>query len=388
MVTTVNQLLRMAIQVPKCGYITTSTVIIFLDKVKELEKSKFIDPKRFRETEQPSSIDSLFVGCNVVLKGEDSAKSSMRKIFYEELKKYRIFKDTETLLDTYETLLKGKTGGIPSKCPHDGCGANLEYHSGEYNCKSCHGKLYSTDALRLHELLNPAGTSGEMYGQIEETFKKLQLIHILRSFEQHSKYFPLLRDIAFFIEGTLAVFSTASWLAIPIRKELARLNSKIKDEFNCDLIILGIERTGSFVNHFQMIDTKKDGIEDNYPIHSVFLLTNEYIKENIVFNNNKNYIYLEDTAFGRKFFYKTKAGYRVVCSIATYNNYQSNTITAFPAQFPRLADVLVLLDKLVSSRYENSVTPLAAAHAEAAIPLNLGKRIFDDIAKQIRTKGE
>lgn len=370
------------------GYITTSTVIIFLEKVKELEKSKFIDQKKFRETEQPSSIDSLFVGCNVVLQGEDSAKSSMRKIFFEELKKYRVFKDTETLLDTYEVLLKERPGGRASKCPHDNCEADLEYQTGEYICRSCGRKLYSTDALRLHELLNPTGTSGEMYGQIEETFKKLQLIHILRSFEQHSKYFSLLRDIAFFIEGTLAVFSTASWLAIPIRKELTRLNNKIKDEFDSDLIILGIERTGSFVNHFQMVDTKKDGVQDNFPNHSVFLLTNGYIKENIVINDQEDFIYLKDTAFGRKFFYKTKAGYRVVTSIATYNNYQSNTITAFPAQFPRLADVLVLLDKLVSSRYENSVAPLAAAHAEAAIPLNLGKRIFDDIAKQIRKKGE
>jgi hypothetical protein len=95
---------------------------------------------------------------------------------------------------------------------------------------------------------------------------------------------------------------------------------------------------------------------------------------------------LEDTAFGRKFFYKTKAGYRVVASLATYNNYQSNTQTSFPAQFPRLADVVGLLDKLVSSRYENSVTPLAAAHAEAAIPLNLGKSIFEEIARQINTQ--
>jgi hypothetical protein len=370
------------------GYITVSTVVILLDKVRGIEKSEFIDPKKFRETERPSSIDSIYVGCNVVLEGETTAKSSMRKILYNQLREKRIFKNTETLLETYQHLLQQRPGGAAPKCPHDDCDADIEYNIGEYNCASCNGKLYSTDALRLHELLNPSGTSGEMYGQIMETYKKLQLIHILRSFEQHTKYFSLLRDVVFFMEGPLAVFSSASWLAIPMRLELSRINTRVKEDLKNDLLILGIERTGNFVNHFEAIDKKKDGTTDNFPKQSAFLLTNSYIKDNIIINDRPGYIYLKDTAYGRKFFYKTAAGYRVVSSIATYNEYQINTETAFPAQFPRLADVFPLLDKLVSSRYENSVAPLAAAHAEAAIPLNLGKKIFEDIAKQIQEQSK
>lgn len=367
------------------GYITLSTIVILLDKVRELEKSQFIDPKKFRETEQASSIDSLFVGCNSVLLGEDTAKSSMRKILYNELKVKSVFAETESLLDTYQYLLNNRpTGGSSPECPHDNCSAKITHNDHEYICEACNGKLYSTDALRLHELLNPAGTSGEMYGQIMETYKKLQLVHLLRSFEQHPKYFSLLKDIVFFMEGSLAVFSAASWLAIPIRAELYRINKKVKEELGNDLVILGIERTGNFVNHFNAIDTKKDGKGDNFPNQSAFLLTNDYIKTNIVINDRKDYVYLKDTSYGRKFLYKTISGYRVVASLATYNEYQSNTETAFTAQFPRLGDIFLLLDKLVSSRYENSVMPLATAHAEAAIPLNLGKRIFEDIAKEIQ----
>jgi len=55
-------------------------------------------------------------------------------------------------------------------------------------------------------------------------------------------------------------------------------------------------------------------------------------------------------------------------------------------QFPRLADAMSLLDQLVSSRFPHSVIPLISAHAEAAIPLNLGKKIFEDIAKEIKTR--
>lgn len=84
----VNQLFKMDFRA-EIGYITVSTVVILLDKVRELEKQQFIDPQKFRETEEPTSIDSLFVGCNVVLEGEDSAKSSMRKILFGELKKFK-----------------------------------------------------------------------------------------------------------------------------------------------------------------------------------------------------------------------------------------------------------------------------------------------------------
>ena len=370
------------------GYVTISTVVILLDKLRKLEKEEFIDPIEFRKTEQQETIDSIYVGCNVVLDGENSAKTSMRRILFEELQNSTVFKNTETLLNTYEALLKIKidTHGTsrPPKCPHDDCEEDYEYGYGEYKCDHCGGKLYSTDALRLHELMNPSGTNGEMYGQIKDTIKKLQLIHLLRSFEKKPEWFGTLRDIAFFLEGTLAVFSTASWLAKCFQAELARINDLVKESCEQDLIILGVERSGTFVNHFSEIDTKKDGGEDNFPTQSVFLLKDSYIKENIVLNTGSDKTYLQDTGFGRKFFYKTSAGYRVVPSLAFYNDYQANIKNADIAQFPRLADVLTILDKLVSSQYENSVMPLTIAHAEATIPLNIGKRIFEEIAREIR----
>jgi hypothetical protein len=150
-----------------------------------------------------------------------------------------------------------------------------------------------------------------------------------------------------------------------------------------DLLVFGIEKSGTFFNHFQEIDTTKDGITDKFPKQSAFLLTDSYIKENIIFSESPK-PYGQDTYFGRKLFYKTKSGQKIVPVVATYNDYQSNLATGNINQFPRLADILDLLDNLVSNRYPNSVSPLISAHAEAAIPLNLGKRIFEDIAREIR----
>jgi hypothetical protein len=152
-----------------------------------------------------------------------------------------------------------------------------------------------------------------------------------------------------------------------------------------DLLIIGIEKSGTFFNHFIDIDTTKDGKTDKFPKQSALLLDDSYIKRNIIFSESTK-PYGQDTYFGRKLFYKTASGQKLVPVVACFNDFQRNLSTAEPNQFSRLADVMNLLDRLVSNRYPNSVSPLVSAHAEAAIPLNLGKRIFEDIAREIREK--
>lgn len=369
------------------GYITVASVLIDLKKIDELEKNDFIDPREFRKTEKASTIESVFPGCNVIIDSEKSAKASMRKALFDELSSNRVFSDCETLLETYEYLFRIKREhfaerNLPKSPIEEYADKDMTYGYGTYECLHSGEPLYSTDALRLHELMKPSGGNGEMYGQIMSTLEKLWLIHILRAFEQKG-WLATLRRVAFIMDGPLAVFSTSSWLTKVISYELTRINTLQKEINNTDLLLLGIEKSGTFFNHFQEIDTTKDGIEDKFPKQSAFLLKDSYIKKNIIYSESTK-PYGQDTYFGRKFFYKAKSGQRIVPVLACYSDAQKNILTSNVNQFSRLGDVMNLLDMLVSSRHPNSVSPLISAHAEAAIPLNLGKRIFEDIAREIR----
>lgn len=372
------------------GYITVASVLIDLKQIEELEKKEFINPKEFHETEKVSTIETVFPGCNVILDNEKNAKASLRRILFEELKNNKIFSDGETLLDTYEYLFKIKQNifgnEILPKSPIDDIDLSMTYGFGEYICPHSNEALFSTDALRLHELMNPKGSNGEMFGQIMSTLEKLWLIHILRAFEKKD-WLATLRRVAFVMDGPLAVFSSSSWLTKVISFELTRLNELQKKINGVDLLIIGIEKSGVFFNHFNEIDTTKDGITDKFPKQSAFLLDDAYIKQNIIFSESSK-PYGKDTYFGRKFFYKTASGQKIVPIVAFFNEYQQDISTAKPDQFTRLADIMNLLDKLVSNRYPNSISPLISAHAEAAIPLNIGKRIFEDMAKEIREKSK
>jgi hypothetical protein len=372
------------------GYVTVATVLLDLKRMNELEKEDFIEPKKFKETEKASTIECVFPGCNVILDNEKNAKSSLRRALFEEFANNKLFAECETLLETYEYLFRKKRESSEEKklpkSPIEDIDKDMTYGYGQYVCPYTNEPLFSTDALRLHELLNPSGSSEELFGQIMSTLEKLCLVHILRSFEQ-KKWLPTLRRIAFILDGALAVFSTSSWLAKVISSEISRINELQKKINGLDLLIIGIEKSGTFFNHFVDIDTTENGITDNFPKQSALLLDDNYIKRNIIFSKSQK-PYGKDTYFGRKLFYKTASGQRLVPVIAYFNEYQQNLATAYPNQFPRLADVMNLLDNLVSSRYPDSVLPLVSAHAEAAIPLNLGKRIFEDIAREIVEKSK
>ena len=286
------------------GYITIASVLIDLKQVAELAKKEFISPKEFRETEKASTIESVFPGCNVIIGDESSPKTSLRRTLFEELKSNSVFSDSETLLDTYEHLFRIKRRRFSDsrmpRSPIEGIEEDMTYDYGEYVCPHTGKALFSTDALRLHELMNPSGSNGELFGQIMATLEKLWLIHILRAFEKKG-WLATLRRVAFMMDGPLAVFSTSSWLTKVIEVELRRLNDLQKQINGEDLLIIGIEKSGTFYNHFTEIDTTVDGIKDKFPRQSALLLNDEYIKQNIIFSESLK-PYGQDTYFGRKFF--------------------------------------------------------------------------------------
>jgi hypothetical protein len=112
------------------------------------------------------------------------------------------------------------------------------------------------------------------------------------------------------------------------------------------------------------------------------LLTDVYIKRRIQ-NSTSNKRYGEDTYYGRKFFYKTTGGARIVADLPFLSNAQDTIATDDVSLYSRFPSYCVLFDLLSSSRYANALSPLVSAHSEAAIPLNLGAKVLEQLAKAL-----
>ena len=86
------------------------------------------------------------------------------------------------------------------------------------------------------------------------------------------------------------------------------------------------------------------------------------------------------------FFYKTSSGARIVATLPFLTEKHKDLGQAEPFQYPRLTDAVGLLNRLVSSRFPNALAPLVSANAEAAIPLRLGNKVLERLAKELITK--
>lgn len=376
------------------GYITVASVLLDVAKMRRLDAQRPVDPREFRTIEDVSSVDCALPGCNVITGTELNATHSFRRELFEVFKKKKMPEATEAVLDTYEALLAHKPAREihPQKCPYEDClHPGREYRRGhaEYACPCPHARsLFSTDALRIHEFMKPEGSNESMFTETMNVLERIWMVYFLRTLEKEN-LLPVLQRVAIVMDGPLAVFGSPAWLSTAIRKELSRINDEAKKatgDSEFDLVLLGIEKTGAFMDHLTDLDKGTRGERDALPRQSVMLLSDDYIKQRIIFSTSDR-AYGRNTYFGRKAFYKTSSGALIVFNSALLNEDHDDVKSAEPLQFPRLADTMSLLDALVSARYKNAVIPLISAHAEAAIPLNLGKRVLEKLARQLMSEG-
>lgn len=370
----------------EASYVTVASVLIDVAKIRKLDQQRPADPKEFRTVEQAEAVDCALPGSNVIYKGEISAKSSLRKALFDVLKEVQPISQEEALLETYEILLKHKPTTRDQHCPYEDCpidGAAYIPSQQQYTC-SCEYKRnwYSTDALRVHERMNPIGTNGAIFSEIMQVIERILLINILRVFEKQ-RLLSVLKRIAIIVDGPLAVYGQPAWLSGAIYKELSRINKVVREATNGqDILLLGVEKSGHFVEHFHHIDINEDGSPGRFPKSTVALFTDDYIKKNIIFSESDR-PYGFATYFGRKFAYKTSSGAIIIGSLPFLEEAHRNLNDADPKQFPRLVDTLAMLDQLASTRYPNAVTPIVSAHAEASIPLHLGNKVLEKLAREI-----
>lgn len=367
------------------SYVTVACVILDAARMRELDALRPVDPRDFRTLESPASIDCVIPGCNVVIDGEAGAAASMRKLVFEEFKREAMAEDGESLLDTFEVLLGHKPASArEQRCPYDDCPTQTRYRpvNGTVSCGcSLKRPLYSTDALRFHEGMNAAGTNGAMFAEIMQVYERVWIVHILRTLEAKG-WLSSLSRVAFVLDGPLALFGHPAWVSQAVSKELIRLNGAVrKATGGRDILLLGIEKTGMFVDHFASLDLDVKTNAARFPNQAVLLPSDDYIHRNVIFSEGKEYG--KDTYFGRKLFYKTKSGARLVATLPYLADDHRDLSRADVSQFPRLSDAMSLMDQVVSSRYPNALVPLVSAHAEAAIPLHLGRRVLEQLAKTL-----
>ncbi len=369
------------------GYLTVASVLLNLKEIDMLDGLRPVDPLQFRKTEQAASVDAALPGSNVVTGIHSYARDSFRETVFNVLNDRIVDEQDRTrLIETFEALLALKPlHRDGQRCPYDyrGCERKFNITTGVKSCECSEARpIFPTDALRIHEGFRDIGTNGEAFGEVMQVWERLLLVHLLRCFERRN-WLDRTTRLAFFLDGPLAVFGHPAWLSAAISTELKRINTKVHAATGEDLMILGIEKTGEFVAHFEQIDRTDTPGEQRFTPGTYLLPTDAYIKERVIFSDSPKRYGL-DTYFGRKFLYKSRRGSRIVASLPFLSDVQ-DTLDGDDAAavFPNFGTACALIDKLASSRFQNALTPLVSAHAQAAIPLHLGAKVLEQLARAL-----
>lgn len=224
---------------------------------------------------------------------------------------------------------------------------------------------------------------GEAHGEVRHVIEVVTLLNMLRYFARSGVTIGYLRDAVFILDGPLALFGHPAWLTPYVRDELKRINRLCRAE-GFQMAVFGFEKSDAFVHHFDRLDMCVErGPRGKYPNGTAFAPDAAYVNRNIALRPEDSKPHGDATYFGRKLFYKTLSGGHAVITTAMVNEASTDFRRVGEECFPRLGDMLDVLDHLATHLYRDGFMPLIRAHAHAAIPLRRGadiiRTLFGDV---------
>lgn len=300
-----------------------------------------------------------------------SVYDAVRQTIFESLKDASLdgepFETLKWLI--YQKWDKKENRDLPYfECPHcEYQKTTLTFDSDVGQCANCKGKLNVTDMLGFHQEMAPDSapeTVATAYMSIHET---LLLFTGVRYFWEKKK--KVLSNCLFVKDGPLSIRAQYSKLVAPIRRFLAFARAQ-----GCHVHIIGQEKTGAFAEHLQLIG-------NSAPIQSLFIPSNQYIKEQIQHRPNRGAPYGKDTNYGAKVFVRINHYHQMVLNIPTGEHVENPTLSNLIGA----ERIFATLPTVLSSRFEGALLPIELAHDVASLSTYPSAQILKIFAE---TKGQ
>ncbi len=259
-----------------------------------------------------------------------------------------------------------------ARCPYDcGYGAIKFVHSdpAEKKCPTCDRAVYLTDVFRLHERVDEETGGSGIAAYVMTMLEQLVLIHLIHNIVGMKP--SLLRNILFVKDGPLAFFGLVAPLYRPMRELVEYLLSEPRGPSGPTLRLVGLEKSGAFVEHAA-------AIQDRMRPGSYLVVGDSYIRRHIVPGGDGTTTYGQNTYYGQKVFFRALGGEMHVTTIPA----SSYTGEARPEDIPHLDLILSLVGELRCGMYDNALIPVALANKLVSLSDFPSQRILTNFVRQ------
>ena len=356
-----------------------AVIIIKTDELIKFGSDYIPSPSQLRDLERVNTMSAVLPGPNVVGKKsyEDTPKKFFRSTVRQELD-FRLDPGHESLLETFLAITSDPAVRYKKfQCPIEDCGNQIFRPRANIlcNCKN-RQQLYPTDSLRTHERFYDNSSSEQAFTAFRMVIEHLLLVNILRYFHRHHppEWFD---DIAFVMDGPLAIFGMPAWLKEHIQTEVASIHNDLVRQGHAGLLLMGMEKTGEFLDHLEELDWhQSEGPRQRLQPGTALAPTTKYIYQHIRPNPDAQKTYGQAVYYGRKILYKNRTGQHAVVMTPIVNSAGREPNGTELIAFPRLGEALDIVDDLYTHLYRDGFIPLVRANAHAAIPLRQGQHIL------------
>ena len=356
----------------KITFFQFGSLIFKTSDLDEISEEPFIDPEDIAKLKKIDRFEFVLPTRNILFGKTNTLTDSVRLALYDFFIKDI---DDDNLINTLRWFIYEEYGknhserNLPS-CPK--CYArDIKLVKAEmtkkytFNCPYCNELIYLTDIFTIHNSVDDEIGIGDT-GSITLLLEQMLLVHLIRLIIENNP--ELLKETLFIKDGPLAYFGNTSKMYTPMR---ALVNFLFKKH---DLHLVGLEKSGSFVEH-------ANEIFDLIPNGNIIIPNNSYIYKYIIPGRADNkYPYGMTTYYGNKILFKTWNGRIYVATIPT----KDGEVLVNPNEndFNNLDTILFNIEKLKCDMYENALFPVALVNKLVSLSDHPSSQILKKFAQQ------
>ena len=379
----------------KFGFIKVGVILISLKDFGNLTVNNFVDPFRVAALKKKNTSLSFFIpSANIKWQNHDNVRNSFRALLDQQLYDVRtrfVVDDPHTSLRSTLFLLASLRPGEMGtgddeklkihKCPNCEEGPiTVEDAPEQQYCPHCGKEVYPSDCLRLWEEINDFQSNQIAITRLMMILEHILPAHYIRYFLKESPL--LLTNIAFFLDGPLAMFGNAAWIHRSLmiflenaKRKLSRFNAK-------PILMIGLQKSGQVVDYINYVDRF-------LPKNKIYCIDDEFRYKFMLGNRDpaaKTFGF--ETYYGQDFIFKTSSektfNFLIPYPFASkdLSNIDFNEAKTNLDNYENLPRVIALINHLESDLYKNAVVPIALAHRYTAISFEPGGRVLDLFARK------
>lgn len=383
----------------KIGYVKVGSILINLEDFQGLRVrgGRMVDPFKVAALERnKDALTFPLPSANVRFMGKSNVRDGFRAAVDAHLasqKTWLVPSNPKTSLRStlfkLASMRQGQYAGQPigtgdpsklriHKCPDCGQGPiEVRDIPNQQHCSRCGSEVYPADCLRLWEEVSDYQSNLPVFRRFMLIVEHLLMAHYIRFAYELEGALQSLGELAFFVDGQLAIHGTAAWLHGSLMSYLHDINARLAAQGLERLLIVGLQKSGAVVDHVRLIDRF-------IPNNRLYAIDDEYRYTYIRTGKDPSgNTFGYETYYGQDFIYKTPSG-RVFVFALPYPfgskhpaGIEFKTAKAEVSRYSELGRALTLIHHFESDLYENALIPVALAHRYTAISLEPGGRVLN-----------